>query len=71
MDGERRVSDAGGREKSSPAMINLLFVLAAILVIGWGYGYSMNLHRGGMIHLLLVLAVITVLVRVILGRRAV
>ncbi len=51
-------------------MLNLLWALAAILVIAWVLGFSLNYHGGGLIHLLLVVAVVTVLVRIILGRSA-
>ncbi len=49
-------------------MGNLLYIIAVILVIGWiiglvGYG------AGGIIHLLLVIAIIVVLLRIIQGRR--
>ncbi len=50
-------------------MMNLLWAVAAIFIIMWGLGYSMHYNGGGLIHLLLVLAVISVLVRIILGRR--
>jgi len=49
-------------------MGNLLYLIAVLLVIGWligivGYG------TGGLIHILLVIAVIAVLFRIIGGRR--
>jgi hypothetical protein len=49
-------------------MGSLLYIIAAILLIGWAIGvffYSV----GGLIHILLVLAVIAVLIRIISGRR--
>ncbi|TVP42938.1 MAG: lmo0937 family membrane protein [Mongoliibacter sp.] len=49
-------------------MGNLLYLIAVILVIGWIFGafvYSV----GGLIHILLVLAIISILFRVISGRR--
>ncbi|PRY87169.1 lmo0937 family membrane protein [Mongoliibacter ruber] len=49
-------------------MGNLLYLIALILVIGWIFGafvYSV----GGLIHILLVLAIIAILFRVISGRR--
>ncbi|EOZ93635.1 hypothetical protein A33Q_3581 [Indibacter alkaliphilus LW1] len=49
-------------------MGNLLYLIAVILVIGWLFGafvYSV----GGLIHILLVLAIISILFRVISGRR--
>ncbi|MBL8685007.1 MAG: lmo0937 family membrane protein [Myxococcales bacterium] len=48
----------------------MLWAIAAIFVIMWVLGFSMNYHGGGLIHVLLVLAVVSVLVRIILGRRA-
>jgi len=50
-------------------MLNLLWGLALILVILWIVGFSMSFTMGGVIHVLLVLAVIAVLLRIILGRR--
>lgn len=50
-------------------MINLLWALAAILLVMWLLGFALNVGAGGLIHLLLVLAIVSVLVRVILGRR--
>jgi hypothetical protein len=49
-------------------MGSLLYLIAVILIIGWIIGafvYSV----GGLIHILLVLAIIAVLFRVISGRR--
>ena len=50
-------------------MGNLLWAIAAILLIMWMLGYSLHFALGGFIHILLVLAIITVLVRIIMGRR--
>ena len=48
-------------------MGNLLYIIAVILVIGWLIGF-VGLHvGGGLIHLLLVIAIIAVLLRVIQG----
>jgi len=49
-------------------MGNLLYVVAVILVIAWAVGY-LGLHAGGLIHILLVIAVIAVIVKLIQGRR--
>ena len=49
--------------------MNLLWALAAILAILWLLGFSLHFTLGGLIHVLLVLAVISILVRIILGRR--
>ncbi|MBK7668240.1 MAG: lmo0937 family membrane protein [Sphingobacteriaceae bacterium] len=50
-------------------MGNLLYVLAVILVIIWGIGF-LGYNTGGIIHILLVIAIIAVLLRVISGRKA-
>ena len=49
-------------------MSNLLYTIAVILVIIWAIGF-LGYHTGGIIHLLLVIAVIAILLRVIQGRR--
>jgi len=50
-------------------MMNLLWAVAAILLVLWVLGFAMNFTAGGLIHILLVLAVISVLFRVISGRK--
>ena len=49
---------------------NMLWTIIAILLVLWVLGLATHV-AGGLIHLLLVLAVIIVLVRLITGRRAV
>ncbi len=48
-------------------MGNLLYVIAVILIIAWAVGF-LGFHAGGLIHILLVIAVIAILLKVI--RRA-
>jgi len=48
-------------------MSNLLYTIALILIIFWAIGFF-AFSLGGMIHILLVLALIAVLVRIIKGR---
>jgi len=50
-------------------MGNLLYIIAVILIIGWLLGYF-AFHAGGIIHVLLVIALIVIIVRVIQGRKA-
>jgi hypothetical protein len=47
----------------------MLETLAVVLVILWLLGLVSSYTLGGLIHLLLVLAVVVILVRVIQGRR--
>ena len=49
----------------------MLWTLAIILLILWALGFGVFKVAGGLIHLLLVIAVIVVLVRLITGRRPV
>jgi hypothetical protein len=48
-------------------MGNLLYLIAVILIIAWAIGYF-GYQAGGIIHILLVIAIIAVLLKVI--RRA-
>jgi hypothetical protein len=47
-------------------MGNLLYIIAVILVIAWAIGF-LGYHAGGIIHILLVIAVVAVLLKVIRG----
>jgi predicted ferric reductase len=49
-------------------MGNLLYIIAVLLIIGWLIGF-VGYSAGGLIHILLVIAVIVILLRVISGRR--
>jgi len=46
----------------------LLYIIAVLLVIGWAIGFFAY-AAGGIIHILLVIAVICILVNVIAGKR--
>ncbi|MBT1699686.1 lmo0937 family membrane protein [Fulvivirgaceae bacterium PWU4] len=48
-------------------MSDLLYVLAVILIIGWILG-AFVFSVGGLIHILLVVAVVAILLRLIRGR---
>ncbi len=47
-------------------MGNLLYIIAVILVIAWAIGF-LGYHAGGIIHILLVIAVVAVLLKIIRG----
>jgi hypothetical protein len=51
-------------------MGNLLYIIAVILVIAWAIGF-IGYSAGGIIHVLLVIAVIAVIFRLISGNRVV
>lgn len=49
-------------------MGNLLYTIAVILVIFWAIGF-LGFNAGGIIHILLVIALIAVILRVIQGNK--
>lgn len=51
-------------------MNNLLYTIAVILIIGWAIGF-IGFHAGGLIHVLLVIAVVAIILRVISGKKVV
>ena len=48
----------------------MLWTIAVILVVLWLLGFGLNV-AGGLIHLLLVIAVIVIIVQLVSGRRVV
>lgn len=51
-------------------MLNLIWVVAAVLVALWALGLATSYTMGGLVHVLLVLAIIAVVLRIFMGRRA-
>jgi len=49
-------------------MGNLLYIIAVILIVAWAIGF-LGFGSGGIIHILLVIAMIAVLIRIIQGRK--
>ena len=48
-------------------MNNLLYLVAVILIIGWALGFF-YFGTGGLIHVLLVIAIVAILLNLIRGR---
>ena len=48
----------------------MLYTLAVVLLILWALGLVTSFTAGGLIHVLLVVAIVVILLRVISGRRA-
>ncbi|SEN39228.1 hypothetical protein SAMN05216436_115104 [bacterium A37T11] len=48
-------------------MGNLLYLVAVVLVIIWAVSYFGGYYTGGIIHVLLVIAIVAILLRVIRG----
>lgn len=51
--------------------MTMLWTIAVVLAVLWLLGLVTSYTMGGFIHLLLALAIITILIRVIQGRRAI
>jgi len=49
-------------------MNNLLYIIAIMLIIAWAIGFF-AFSIGGLIHILLIIAIIAIIFRVIQGRR--
>jgi hypothetical protein len=47
----------------------MLWTIALVLLVLWGLGLVTSFTMGGLIHVLLILAVVLVVVRVIQGRK--
>ncbi len=48
-------------------MNNLLYLIAVLLVIFWAMGFFVY-NTGGLIHILLVIAIVAILLRIISGK---
>jgi Family of unknown function (DUF5670) len=49
-------------------MGNLLYIVAVILIIAWAIGFFAY-STGGIIHILLVIAIIAIIIRLLQGKR--
>jgi uncharacterized membrane protein YtjA (UPF0391 family) len=49
-------------------MGNLLYIIAVILIIAWAIGF-IGYSTGGIIHVLLVIAVIAIIIKLVQGRK--
>jgi len=47
----------------------MLYTIAVILIVLWLFGFLSSYTMGGVIHILLVIAIIMILIRVISGRK--
>lgn len=50
--------------------MSIFMILFAVLVVAWILGFSVFHVAGGLIHLLLILAVISLIVHFVAGRRS-
>lgn len=51
-------------------MGNVLWIIVVLLVIGWIFGFLVFPAIGGIIHILLVIAVIMIIYQLLTGRKA-
>ncbi len=49
-------------------MGNLLYIVAVVLIIAWAIGF-LGYSAGGLIHVLLVIAIIAIVLRLIQGKK--
>jgi Family of unknown function (DUF5670) len=69
--GELRGAPVGGESKSNERENPMLYTIAVVLIVLWLLGLVTSYTMGGLIHVLLVIAVIMILVNIIQGRRPV
>jgi hypothetical protein len=50
-------------------MMNLLWAVAVVLFVLWILGFTLHFSMGGLIHVLLVLAILSIIARLVMGRR--
>ncbi len=58
------------QQLKSEIMGSLLYIIAVILVVAWAIGFFAY-SAGGIIHILLVIAIIAILLRIISGKKIV
>jgi hypothetical protein len=49
-------------------MRNILYIIAVVLIISWAIGF-IGYNAGGIIHILLVIALISIVINIIQGRK--
>jgi low affinity Fe/Cu permease len=62
---------AVNKEQNKPKEKHMLYTIAVVLIVLWLLGMVTSYTMGGLIHILLAIAVIMILVNLISGRRAV
>jgi hypothetical protein len=66
--GSQRLACRGAAPRNGKSI--MLYTIAVILLVLWALGFAMSVTGGGLVHLLLVAAVVMVLYQLITGRRA-
>lgn len=51
-------------------MGNLLYTVAVVLIIAWAIGFF-GYHAGGIIHILLVIAIIAIILSMVQGKKSI
>ena len=68
VNAQRSIHPAGKMDPSLKKEILMLYTIAVVLIILWLLGLVTSYTMGGLIHVLLVIAIVVVLLRVISGR---
>jgi hypothetical protein len=71
-----RPADAGGTRLELPRrkeeeMTDILWLVAAVLLVAWLLGIGGVYSIGGLVHILLVLAIVAIVINLFTGRRTV
>jgi hypothetical protein len=69
FDGQHRLADRFPELHALEGGVKMLWTIVVILLVLWVLGLVTSYTMGGLIHVLLVIAIIVILVRVIQGRR--
>ncbi len=62
------IRDRGISNSITRRRFNILYTIAVVLIILWLLGLVTSYTMGGLIHILLVIAIVVVLLRIISGR---
>ena len=68
VNAQRRIRPAGKMDSSLKEESIMLYTIAVVLLILWLLGLVTAYTMGGLIHVLLVIAIVVVLLRIISGR---
>jgi hypothetical protein len=63
-------TSAGVRAPNNGKVYSMLYTIAVVLLILWLLGLVTSYTMGGLVHVLLVVAIVMILVNLISGRRA-
>ena len=71
VNAQRRIRPAGKMDSSLKEESIMLYTVAVVLLILWLLGLVTSYTMGGLIHVLLIIAIVVILLQVIGGRRSI